>query len=471
VEPTRDEPIVAPSREDPVVRGASGLIGGPLGRHARPQRRFWTPLRVVLAMTFIVCAFGYLQKAPCLTNPWNGSQYTHLCYSDTYALYFGEGLADGKVPYVDHPVEYPALIGVFMQGASNLAHLLPADRQARGFFDINAVFFAVCAGIVVAATLKTSGRRPWDAALVALAPGLLLTGLINWDLPAVAFTALGMLLWARRRPGWAGVLFGLAIATKFYPVVLFAPLFLLCLRGRRLRSFWLALSTAAVTWVAIYLPLWLVAPHSNVAEFYTLSRNRGADWGSIWYAVNRAIGHTFDPAGVKVPSNLNLIAAGSFGIALLAIALLIFFAPRRPRLPQVFFLTLAAFLLVNKVYSPQYVLWLLPLFVLARPRWGAFLFWQAAEVVYFVAIWLYLLDITHPGKGIVAAPYFGALTLREIAVLALCVLVFRDILRPEHDVVRRDGVDDPAGGVLDQAPDRGLPVPPPAPVLSHVNVQ
>ena len=34
-------------------------------------------------------------------------------------------------------------------------------------------------------------------------------------------------------------------------------------------------------------------------------------------------------------------------------------------------------------------------------------------------------------------------------------LVVRDVLHPELDVVRADGVDDPAGRVLDGAPDRG----------------
>ena len=33
-------------------------------------------------------------------------------------------------------------------------------------------------------------------------------------------------------------------------------------------------------------------------------------------------------------------------------------------------------------------------------------------------------------------------------------LVVRDILRPEHDLVRRGGVDDPWGGVFDRAEDR-----------------
>ena len=60
-------------------------------------------------------------------------------------------------------------------------------------------------------------------------------------------------------------------------------------------------------------------------------------------------------------------------------------APRRPRLAQLAFLTVAAFLIFSKVWSQQYVLWLLPLAVLARPRWGAFVAWQLAEVCYFFA--------------------------------------------------------------------------------------
>jgi hypothetical protein len=35
----------------------------------------------------------------------------------------------------------------------------------------------------------------------------------------------------------------------------------------------------------------------------------------------------------------------------------------------------------------------------------------------------------------------------------LVAFVVRDVLRPRHDVVREDGDDDPAGGVLDGAPE------------------
>ena len=139
---------------------------------------------------------------------------------------------------------------------------------------------------------------------------------------------------------------------------------------------------------------------------------------------------------------------------------LILTAPRRPRVPQVFFLVLAAFLLGNKVWSPQYVVWLVPLVVLARPRIWAYAVWQVAEVTYFFAIWAYLITIASgtgqvpvADGGISAGVYFVALLSRLAAVLILAALVVRDILHPEYDLVRAAGDDDPAGGILDNAPD------------------
>ena len=121
---------------------------------------------------------------------------------------------------------------------------------------------------------------------------------------------------------------------------------------------------------------------------------------------------------------------------------------------------LAVFLLANKVWSPQYVIWLVPLVVLARPRLWSYLLWQAAEVGYFFAIWAYLITVlaippAPPADGgIGPGLYFAALLARFATVALLCVLVTRDILRPEADVVRAGGEDDPAGGVLAGAPDR-----------------
>jgi uncharacterized membrane protein len=134
---------------------------------------------------------------------------------------------------------------------------------------------------------------------------------------------------------------------------------------------------------------------------------------------------------------------------------------------QLIFLTTAAFLLTSKVWSPQYVVWLVPLVVLARPRLVGYLIWQVAEVGYFYAIWAYLITViegvNYPG-AISSGLYFTAVLARFFTVLLLCALVVRECLHPERDAVRSAGVDDPAGGVLAGAPDRmalraGLPQP------------
>ena len=113
---------------------------------------------------------------------------------------------------------------------------------------------------------------------------------------------------------------------------------------------------------------------------------------------------------------------------------------------------MAAFLIFSKVWSQQFVLWLLPLVILARPRWWAFLAWQFAEVCYFAAFYGELLGAS--GKQVIPEGVFVfAATLRIATVIMLCVLVIRDILRPEEDAVRQTYDDDPDGGDFDGAPD------------------
>src|SRR5262249_3989180 len=194
------------------------------------------------------------------------------------------------------------------------------------------------------------------------------------------------------------------------------------------------------------------------AKFYTLSKDRPADWGSIWYYAET---EHWPFAGSLSVGGLNLLSAAVFAAGCVLIGLLILTAPRRPRVPQAFFLVLAAFLLSNKVWSPQYVVWLVTLVVLCRPRFWAYAAWQVAEVSYFFAIWAYLITIAtgtglvppEAAGGITPGVYFAALLARFAAVVILAALVVRDVLYPEADLVRAAGEDDPAGGVLDRAPD------------------
>jgi uncharacterized membrane protein len=223
-----------------------------------------------------------------------------------------------------------------------------------------------------------------------------------------------------------------------------------------MRAFWTTTASAAVAWLAVNLPVAFAAP-AGWGRFYALSRDRPADWGSLWYFFET---EHWPFVGSLTGGSLNLFSAAAFAAGCVLIGALILTAPRRPRVPQVFFLVLAVFLLSNKVWSPQYVIWLVPLVVLARPRLWAYLVWQVAEVTYFFAIWAYLITIaTGTGQvpvaegGISPGLYFAALLSRFVAVLILMALVVRDILEPGSDLVRVTGDDDPAGGVLDGAPD------------------
>ena len=128
------------------------------------------------------------------------------------------------------------------------------------------------------------------------------------------------------------------------------------------------------------------------------------------------------------------------------------------------FLVLAAFLLTNKVYSPQYVMWLVPLAVLARPRLRDLLIWQAGEVVYFGAVWLYLAGLEAPNRGLPEGWYSLAIWTHIAVTVWFSALLLRDAWRPAHDPVRRNGIDDPLAGPLLE------PVAPPMaePALSHV---
>jgi uncharacterized membrane protein len=443
-----------PSRDDPVVRVASGAIGGPWGEHGGLNlRRFWTPLRVLLALTLLTLALAWLQKSPCQDGAWTeGRQYTHLCYSDVIPLYYTERLNEGAIPYVDHPVEYPVLTGAFMGVAAWLSDRLPVENAVQSYYNVTALLLAICMLVVTWSTFRLAGRRRWDAAIVALSPLLIVHAFTNWDLLAVALAGAAMVAWQGRRAGLAGVLLGLGTAAKLYPALFFIPLLALCWRSRQLPAFGRAALGAAIAWSVVNLPIAALWPESWL-RFLELNRERPADFDSLWYGLAQVVGGD-DPA-----PKVNGVAAVAVLLALAAVFALGVLAPRRPRLPQLLFLVVAAFLLTNKVWSPQYSLWLLPLAVLARPSWRMLLAWQVTECLVWVPRLLWFLGTG--SKGVDYNWFFGAVLLRDAAVLALCAVVVRDVLRPEEDIVRSpDGPggeadDDPSGGVLDGAEDRG----------------
>jgi uncharacterized membrane protein len=264
-----------------------------------------------------------------------------------------------------------------------------------------------------------------------------------------------MWAWARRRPVLAGVFLGLGIAAKLYPVLILGALFLLCLRAGRLRV-WLRTAVAAGgTWLVVNVPIAVLAPE-NWSRFFRLNSSRPADPDTIWNLVlhvthQQAFGGPV--AEGQTPALLNAFVAVVLVLLVAAATWLSLAAPVRPRVAQLAFLLVAGFLLLNKVWSPQYSLWLLPLAVLARPRWRSLLLWQATEALLWVPRLLWYLGPDN--RGVKVEWFLLGVVIRDLAVIALMTLVVRDVLRPDGDVVRTTwpGIDDPAGGPLDGAND------------------
>jgi uncharacterized membrane protein len=456
---------VRPTHDDPVARASSECIGGPVGDHAAAHP-WWTPVRVVLAVACLAMLLAMAQKTPCVATEWSGEKfrYAALCYSDVPYLYTGRGFAELTVPFTDtggryETLEYPVLIGYFAYGAAVVTHALsgwpdlssraalPADQvfaapgvaeESHLYFQVTAVLLAGFALLAAWFLAGTHRRRPWDAMLFAASPALILAGLINWDLLAVVAVTGALWAWSRGRPVWAGVMIGLGTATKLYPLFLLGALLVVCLRRRQLRPFAAAAAAAAVSWLAVNLPAMLYG-FDQWLVFWTFNDDRGADLGSLWLVWQQAMGTTFSA------DTINVVSLVWFVGVCVAVLLLGLLARRTPRIPQLGFLLVAGFLVVNKVYSPQYVLWLLPLAVLARPRWRDLLIWQAGEAFYFVAVWLYLGGYTAPASGGGGDHVYWIATMTRVAAeLWLAGMVVRDVVSPWHDPVRSDPeVDDP----------------------------
>jgi uncharacterized membrane protein len=401
----------------------------PTARPAPPRRQ----VLVVLTVTVVAVAVATWLKSWCGVGSGDGAAlYLGWCYSDVPPLFFAERLHEGAVPYLDHPVEYPVLTGLWMWLAA-----LPATTVG-GFFAATVVLLLAAAVVVTVLLVREVG--PGRALVYAAAPTLAISAVVNWDLPAVAFATAGLVAHRRGRDGLAGTMLGLGTAAKLYP-----GLFLLAvvpaawrLRGRR-AGLTTAL-TAAVAWWAVNAPVALAAPEAW-QEFLRLNRTRGPDWDSLYTLADRLGGPTLSA------STANLVSAAALATIVAVLAVV---AVRRVPAERWHLLTLPlliGFLLVNKVYSPQFSLWLLPLLALAppRPRWLAA--FAVADVAVTATRFPYLAGFVGGGidGAIGYAPFGAAVAARAAVLLVIAVLAVRRAAAP-------DGPDAPVSAPPDVTP-------------------
>lgn len=412
-------------------------------RDASRRANFWTPKRILLVVLTTTTASligGWYSKAGCTLGT-NGHPLSG-CYSDIQYLWSARHLGHHLFPYVHGQyrtafgfieirhgeLEYPVVIGVFAWVVGLFAH------NGQSFWVANAVGIIPFAAVATWVLYKLVGLR---ALYVVAAPTLAYYAFINWDVLAVATVVVGVWLWYRRYPYAAAIVLTIGGFTKVWPAFILVPIVLELLWYRRLKAARNLVLTTITTAAVLNVPFMLVNFRGWYAPYAFQSLEQvttGAN--SIWY-------WTFPTLSTASINHLSwaLTVLGFIGIA--------FVSWRRARAEHTFpVLQMSAsmvlwFVLVAKVWSPQYDLWLLPFFalLLVPARW-----WLV-----FVAIdtWLYVVWFPHPETGaLLLLPVFARLLFG--ALMLLWILFHSTSALPPSE--------DPAGLVsLHQTPEVGSP--------------
>jgi uncharacterized membrane protein len=383
-------------------------------------------VRMLFLALALTCSLGWLFKGHCTPGGWtDAEQYSTGCYSDAIPFWTSREVDKGKVPYFQTRMEYPVLTGaaIWIEGSA-VRLLFGARANATHFLAAVVLVNALLAGLVLWLFLKAGldRRRLW---MWALAPPLILYVGHNWDMVAVTLAVVAMLLARRNRLVQAAAMAGLGAAAKLWPVLLLPLLGLRSLfEGERswtqrlLRA--TALSLAAIgAWALVNLPVAAFA-YENWSEFYLFSQERGGTAAGTWDVLTN-MSWWFTWAEDRNRYAAILFALGAAAIVGLG------WRRHHTHLWVLFTPVLAWFMLTNKVYSPQFDLWLYPMLLLTAPRlWPVGLFLLGDTAAYFAEFW-YFSGIEGGWPAASHADIACAAVIRAAAMLWLIV-----------DAVRRD---------------------------------
>ena len=436
--------------DDPVVRAATEVHGGPRGGDAAARELPWVLTAALLsALTAVTAGLAILLRAPCLRSGFSGdTQFWSACYADLPTAYRDANLKAGVAAYLQGsagaPVTgQPPLTGLVLTAVASLGPDVGSLKtRAAWYFALWSVLLTLLL-LAIVWLVASSAARPFSAAHVALSPVVVLAGFISADLLGVALASAGMWAWSRRNPTLAGVLLGLAIGARSYPVLVLAAIALLCVRSGRLREMGRVVGYALLTFGALLSGLWLLN-RGAAASSYQGWASSGAGYGSPWLLPQLA-GHPLPEGAVTTLAVVGWLVALALG-AVLALS-----SARRPSIAEVSLVMVGIVLVTGKSFTVQSSLWLVPLVAWCALQWRDHLIWAGAETLNFVAVWLTIAATTVPDRGLPAPWYAFFSMLRVVAVLWLVAVVW---LRARGRWGRGTLETDDLAGPMSGAPDR-----------------
>jgi hypothetical protein len=380
----------------------------------------------LLAFQLIVLLTVALVTLPSIAQ-WHALDLS-IYYQDSLQLLLGQ------LPYRDFVLEYPplALLPFALPRLVTFGQRIDFISYVWLFLIESAIFSTLIALVIA----QIRGLRAAGPALALYALLVAVTApLLPWryDLFPALLTALALLCVVRQRPGWAGIWLGLGVAAKLYPAVLLLVFGAYYLAGKnRPALLRLALGSAGAL-AATLLPFVLIAP-GPLLSFLRYHELRGLQLESLPAGVivlahvlgitparlefNYGALHVASPLAGAVLSWLPVAFVVLFGVVLVS-GMARFREEQaadgrvsRESLVAYSVAALLAFIITNKVFSPQYVIWLLPFAPLLRLR-------QASALLAICALTIVLFPFNYEHLlGMELLPVL-LLNLRNLLTVAL----------------------------------------------------
>jgi uncharacterized membrane protein len=302
-----------------------------------------------------------------------------------YGMHFADGLhhwpfsthtLSGATESI-HPVEYPALTGLIMWFISFFVK--PSQLAFVDYYHITAIMHIGLFALTTYLIQKLASRK-W-AIFFALSPAALYSLNRNWDIWAIITMIWAIYLFEKGKKTTSAIVLAVSIATKFFPLVLLLPIAVISIRRKQYSDFAKYLGITVGSWILINLPFGLIN-FRGWSYFYEFNFKRGLGSASI-----------FEILGILKPgltfSNVTfyILNLAVFGL----VSAFYFFAKKEVSLTEAAFFTMFAFILFNKQYSMQYIIWLTALAVLALAKLTkerqnfallTFISWQLFDLIY-----------------------------------------------------------------------------------------
>jgi uncharacterized membrane protein len=377
--------------------------------------------------------------------PWSDERVNDLFVYRAFAA----PVLDGGLPYRDVAFEYPPL------AAPAIALPGLVSTAAEGFRWAFAVWTLLGAAAVVLLCGALARHTGGDArrAMLAAATMPLLCGAVlrtHFDLFPVALVLAALLLLVRNRPRGAFAVLGVAVMTKAFPIVI-APIAIawLLARGRR-RDAWQGALVCAAVMAAIAGAAVAVSPDGALdAVRFQLDRPVQVESSPALVVLGLDAVGAGHAESVKSFRSDGLLHPASDAVTSLFLTVLVALVTllcvrvasggRDAGARELVLASLAAcagFALFGKVFSPQFVTWVLPLGTLAFA-------WRMHALALAVALVAVLTQIEFPAHyfDVVAREPLavGVVALRNIALAAVIALTLRELRTPRRALVGTPG--------------------------------